>query len=99
MEAHDIGDRIEVTAVFTDIEGDAMNPSDVKFILRSPAGELTEYEDDAEEMAHPETGTFVMSIDPDESGLWRYRWEGTGAVVAAEEGMFYVRLRRVADAS
>lgn len=40
-------------------------------------------------------GVYHANITADQSGHWYYRWAGTGALVVAEEGQFYVRQRRV----
>lgn len=91
MAFYDVGDEIEVTANFTNLAGTPANPTTVTLRVLTPAGV-------ASTVAASNTGTVgqyrgVISIT--EAGTWRYRFAGTGAVTAAEEGAFVVRPRRV----
>jgi len=36
-------------------------------------------------------------VEPDESGIWRYKWSGTGTVIEVQESQFEVRLDRVGE--
>lgn len=85
---YDIGDKITLEASFTDA-GVLVDPTTVSCIVRSPSDEITERD------VTGEAGHYTAEIEPNEAGTWWYRFEGTGAYQAAEEGEFAVRLRRV----
>lgn len=40
---------------------------------------------------HESLGTYTGELVVDQFGTYRYRWEGSGALIAASEGSFYVR--------
>lgn len=88
---YDVGDEVTLTALFTDLDGVAADPSAVTCAVQ--------HEDDEPVALTPAStvvGTWTATVLPDQSGTWRYRWAGTGTVTAAEEGAFYVRRRQVA---
>lgn len=93
-QAFDIGDRLTLTASFRDADGELADPSEVTLDVLSPDGTVTRIDVDS-----ASTGVWTGTVDPDTSGRWVYRWVGTGAVVAAEEGSFSVRRRRVPEPS
>ena len=87
----DVGDLVEVTAAFTNLEGVATNPTAVVLRVVKPDGT-------ASTVTASNTGTvgeYAGSVTVDQAGLWEYRFTGSGAVVAAEEGRFLVRTQRV----
>ena len=59
--------------------------------MRKPDGTETTYASPT----HASTGVYTHDVTFDQSGVWRYRWEGTGAVAEAGEGMLTVRRQRV----
>lgn len=88
-EIYDIGDRVTLTANFTDA-GAPVEPTTVTCSVRSPSGTTTS------PSVTNASGTYSAEIEPDEHGAWAYRFAGTGTYVAAEEGTFRVRRRQVA---
>ena len=108
MSDHDIGDVVSVWAVFRDEAGTQAAPTAVVLTVRKPNGVVgtnsntgaTGGEETLAEAATGETlsgvtGVYRGDIDVDVAGKWWYRWQGTGAIVEAEEGFFMVRRRRV----
>jgi hypothetical protein len=90
MNKYDIGDQVHLTVVFTNSSGVATSPTTVTCTVQPPSGptqSLTAVNDS--------TGNYHADVSPDQSGEWDYRWAGTGALVVAEEGSFYVRERKV----
>lgn len=82
--------RVSTDPAFTDEDGDATDPDTV--IVRWRVGRNgTEtrwvYGTDAEVIRDDE-GIYHADIEVNERGLYYYRWEGTGAVHAAEESTF-----------
>jgi len=92
VNTYDIGQAVRCDVVFADTAGTATDPTTVTFIIRDPSGNETTY-------TYPPAGTIVKDgvgdyhadVTLDEAGLWYYRWEGTGALVAASEHGFYAR--------
>lgn len=92
MNTYDVGDEVRISVVITNEDDEEANPTVTTFKFTDPSGNTTTYTygtDD--ELARDSTGNFHVDITPDEPGVWYYKWQGTGAVVAAEEGSFNVR--------
>lgn len=88
-EIYDIGDRVTLTANFTDA-GSPVQPTTVTCTVKAPSGMTTS------SSVTNTSGTYSAEVEPDEQGAWYYRFAGTGTYVAAGEGTFRVRRRRVA---
>lgn len=84
----DVGDRVTMTAVFTDpITGQAspLPAGAVTCLIRDPSGAQSS-------LAVVQTQNVAKSqISITAFGWWRYRFVAVGAVEAAEENRFYVR--------
>ena len=93
VEAFDKGDRIRFAVEFKDGETDvASDPTAVTFRLRLlPAGEPIVKTLAAAQVIRDGAGLYHFDADIDASGDWAWRWEGTGALVAASEGTFFTR--------
>lgn len=99
-ETYDLGDRVQVKAVFTNAETEgAVDPDVVNVSIRSPDGEVTTlvYLDDAD-VVRTGAGIYTLSIDANQAGTWYYRWWSTGAGQAAEERRFVVRDAQAVEA-
>ena len=86
-----VGDSIQPKATFT-VAKVATDPTTVTLRVRRPSGTETSYvygDDDAIEQESD--GVYSASVALDEAGRWAFRWEGTGAVVAAAESILDVR--------
>lgn len=89
MNAYDVGDQVRVTATFKDLDGDAVDPTTVTVKYQKPGGSVVTVA--SESVTNSATGVYFTDLTIDNSpGVWRYRFEGTGALVAAEGGTFYV---------
>lgn len=108
MATHDVGDLVTLWSVFTDALGAQADPTAVTLTVRDPSGvESSVTPSPAVEGDLPVasaatgqtltdvTGVYKGEVAIDSSGLWRYRWEGTGAITEAGEGSFHVRRQRV----
>jgi hypothetical protein len=88
----DIGDVVELQATFTDKNGAPVDPGTVKVTFKRPSGvetTLTYGVDEQVTKASPRIYTYSTSLD--QSGIWYYRWQGTGMNAAAAVGEFEVR--------
>jgi hypothetical protein len=97
MTAYDIGDAVTMRAAFATEAGVPTNPTDVTLRTLSPAGVEATYA--LGSLTALGAGVYTKTISVAESGRWFYRWLGTGAVQAAEEGDFWVRESRFAWAA
>jgi hypothetical protein len=83
----DAGDGVRVTAVFTNLSRATADPTTVVFRLLDAAGAVT-----LPAVVRTTTGVYYAEfVVTNKPGTWAYRWEGTGAVQASEEGTFIVR--------
>lgn len=90
MATHDIGDVVKLTGTFKNASGTLTDPDTVTLTVLEPDGTTS-----TPTASSSSTGIWTANVTIDQSGTWRYRFEGTGAVVTAEEGAFDVRPRRV----
>jgi hypothetical protein len=86
MTSYDVGDLVRLSVIFTDIAGVPADPTTVSLRVRR-AGSTTTYAS----ATNPATGEYYQDVSIDTAGVWIYRWIGSGAIVAAEEGQFFVR--------
>jgi hypothetical protein len=91
MSSYDRGDLIRITATFT-VGGVATDPTAVYLYLRAPDGTLTtlQYGVDAS-LTKTATGAYRYDYSATARGDVYYRWAGTGAAQAAEQGTFFVQ--------
>lgn len=87
-----IGSLLRVATTFTDVDGDAVNPSGVRLIFKNPAGNLTTwvYGDSPDVILNGTTKEYSAQIPLTMDGTWYYRWESSGNYQAAAERMFIV---------
>lgn len=93
--SYDIGDQAVCTAVFTNATtGAAIDPDAVFFKVKTPITHtITTYQYGVPplEIENPSVGTYTISVDLTEHGIWYYRWYSTGTGMAAGENRFDVR--------
>ena len=81
---YDKGDKVHLTAKF--IVGSVLtDPTVIICRVKDPSGNVTVYTYALAQVTKTSTGLYYKDISIDESGDWYYRWEGTGAMEAAEE--------------
>lgn len=89
MTTYDVGDQVRLTGTFTNSNGAAANTTAV-CTVRKPDGTTS-----TPSVTDGATGVYTADVTLDQAGRWRYRWSGTGDVIAAGEDSFDVRRRRV----
>jgi hypothetical protein len=94
MAVYDIGDNVRIYAPFV-VGTTPTDPTAITLIVRKPSGTETTYTYGEAEITRSSAGNYHKDIVPDQHGEWKYRWEGTGAAVAAFEGSFDVRKQTV----
>lgn len=97
MNTADLGDIHTVSALFQveSVPGDSStltpaDPSAVVLRVRAPDGTVA-----TPTPVHDSLGVWHYDLTVTASGIWRYRWEGTGAAADNADGMFFVRPSRV----
>lgn len=82
-----IGEVVRISVVFTDVEGTPTDPTDATLSVKTPDGEV---EDITDSIFNDTTavGAFYADYPITQAGDHYWRWEGSGALVAANEGLF-----------
>ena len=88
--SYDKGDSVRCQGTFT-LSGVDVDPTTVTVKLQDPSGneEVFVYGTDPE-IVRAAAGVYTIDVTLDEHGIWFYRWEATGNLIAAHEGNFYV---------
>lgn len=89
IAAYDKGDIVPLTATFRNAAGVLTNPTTVALTIIDPEGVEASPTPD-----NDSTGAYSHDLTLTKSGLWQYRWAGTGAVAEVEEGALYARSTR-----
>ena len=95
---YDVGDRVRVTATFTnELTGAPMDPSVITLTIKPPRLPATvhQYGIVGSGIVREALGVYYIDQDITVHGSWYYRWTGAGALVAAEESHFFVRVSSV----
>lgn len=80
------GSTIDLSLTLTDENGDAVDPATLTFRLMNPCGTTTDYVYGTDsEITKLETGVYLASVVPDQSGRWSFRWVATDPVFAKED--------------
>lgn len=88
---YDVGDLVHITADFTNQAGSPTDPTAVICKIKTPGGTVTTYTYGTDpEIVKDSVGSYHLDHIATQEGTYKYRWEGTGAVQAAEDGRFYV---------
>lgn len=94
---YDVGDLVRISAVFTNKDDEPTNPTVTTFKITDPLGNTTTYVYGVgADIVRDSTGHFHVDISVDQVKTWYYRWEGTGALQAAEEARLVGRRSRIA---
>lgn len=94
MNAYHVGDLVRISATFTDINGAAADPTTVTLLVKLRyvigATTTTYTYGGGGTITKSGTGVYYQDFTPTTEGIWDYRWIGTGAIQAADEGAFNV---------
>jgi hypothetical protein len=81
-----VGTAIRLEAVFTDEAGTEVDPTAVEAELLLPDGSIVKFT--GVQVIKTATGNYYVDYTPTANGLYQYRFDGTGTVIAANEGYF-----------
>lgn len=102
IKSYNVGHRVRLgnhssdstTGAITDVNGDAVDPTDITLQLDAPDGTSTVYAFNGTPPLSKETvGRYYTDATFDQEGMWSYRMAWTGAAVGAEEAQIHVRKR------
>lgn len=83
MAAYEIDTAIELQGVFLNaLTGVYADPTAINLLVLDPTGVSTTYTWPSATIVRDSIGHFHQIITPSKSGIWTYKWQGTGAVVA-----------------
>lgn len=88
----DIGTLVQLTGTFKNAAGALTDPTAVTCTVQDPAGAVTT---PAANRASAGVWTANVDLTSAVAGTWWFRFAGTGAVQATEEGWFYVEASNV----
>ena len=75
---------VRLSVEFTNSSGTAVDPDAVSLWYDDPSGNPTEVSSPTK----ASTGNYYYDLTLDEAGQWLWRWEGTGANAAVDQGRF-----------
>lgn len=82
-EAADVNDLVRARCVFSSrATGEATDPTAITLSVTDPAGATTSYTYGAAQVTRESAGIFYRDVTINAAGAWRFKWTGTGNVVA-----------------
>jgi len=84
------GQSVKLSASFT-VDGAAADPTAIELDVLDPSGTTNAYTYALAQITKDSTGHYHKHVTLDEEGVWKWRWSGTGNVIAAEEGEIRVK--------
>lgn len=96
-QPYDKADGSRLSVQFQTLAGDALDPSVITFTLKKPGSASVAYTYGGSPSLIMRTGVgaYYIDVNLDVSGIWRYKWIGSGDLIAAEEGSIFVRASNV----
>lgn len=94
-DVFDVGDLIRSSNRFSVSDTDT-DPDTIRVLVKNPAGAVSVYVYGTDpEVVKSSTGNYYIDVSLSIAGIWRTRWEGTGAVVATAEDFWIARRQEV----
>lgn len=87
---YDVGDQVRLWGVFKNLAGADADPDTIICKHQDPSGNETTITYPTG-MTKASTGRYYVDLTIDEAGTWYYRFNGTGAIIAAGEQSFIAR--------
>lgn len=89
---YDLGNVIRAAAVFRNIANVLIDPTEVRFQVKDPAGVVTEYVYGTNvQLVKDSVGNYHSDVTGNKTGRWSYRFYSTGSGEAAAESQFVIR--------
>lgn len=90
-----IGQQVRLTATFKNSAGTATDPTGVVLKYSAAGGTVTTKTYGTDAIVKSSTGVYYFDLVLSTAGEWWYRWEGSGAIVAADEERIIVEGTRM----
>jgi hypothetical protein len=85
------GSSVRVTATFENNAQVPTDPTTITAKIKTPAGVTTAYVYGVDsQLVKDSTGIYHIDVSANAAGIWSYRFEGTGSVLAASQDQFNV---------
>lgn len=92
MDTYDQNDLVRLPVTFKNAADVETDPTTVTFYFKAPSGTETTYIYGTDvEVVRDSAGVFHVDVLPDESGVWVWKWKGTGLVAQTDEGQFFAQ--------
>lgn len=89
MNTYQIDTAVTLSNLFTLADGvTPVDPTTVILYVIQPDGTENQYT--GGELDHPSVGRFNYGVVASESGLWTYKWQGTGSVEVTSPDTFFI---------
>jgi hypothetical protein len=89
VNEYDLNDLVRLRSVFT-VDDVNTDPTEVTLKVKDPSGTTTTYLYSLAAITKEATGIYYKDITLNDTGIWYYRFEGTGTVVSADESSLIV---------
>src|SRR5688572_22094138 len=76
---HHKNDFVRVTATFTNVDGDLVDPTTITLKVLDPSGNTDTYTFAGGTVSKDSTGSYYKDVTVDEAGRWLAWWESTGS--------------------
>ena len=86
--SYDAGNAVTLTATLTNAAGAFLTPSAVTLRVLDPLGNETDTL--LSSLTVVSSGVYSFTLTAITAGIWSYRWESTGTVIAAKDVTFLV---------
>lgn len=89
-DTYDIGNLIRLSVAFTLADGTPIDPTNVQLNVRPSQGATEIFTYAANQVQKDGIGLYHYDYEPDASGIYYYRYVGTGGAIAAADCQFQV---------
>lgn len=87
-----VGTEILLSVAFLNNSGTAIDPTAITLQVKKEGSTATSYVYGVDATLYKGgTGVYYKAYTPATSGVYYYKWAGTGALVAASEGSFFIQ--------
>jgi hypothetical protein len=90
-----IGQQVRLTATFRNTADAVTDPTGVVLKYRAPGGTVTTKTYGVDAIVKSGIGVYYFDLVLSTAGEWWYHWEGSGAIVAADEERILVEGTRM----
>ena len=90
IDVRNKGDLVRITATFTDVDGNLVDPGTITLKVMDPSGNIDSYTYSGGDVTKASQGSYYKDVSADEEGDWHCWWLSTGSGQGAEPTQFVV---------